>query len=145
MINMSPSQPKMERGIPTKTLFLVIGILALTLSLPVLTRPSFAASSASVSLSYSMKSGTLLVTLSAKDSQFPSQVVAKLFSFYNGASTPFNKQNVVLSTTGSDSVAFTYTVPFQGNGNYKFVGGIYDTHGNLILSASIDPFIKTGH
>lgn len=139
----------MERGVPTKTLFVVVGILALTLSLPMLTRASFATSGTSISLSYSVKTSgtqtTLWVTLSARDSQLPNYVVLSLASYFNGANVAYNSQSVTLTTTGSGSVSFTYTVPFQGNGNYLFVGGVSDTHGHQLLSASIDPFIKTGH
>jgi hypothetical protein len=135
----------------------VIGILMLMFAVPVLARPSFAdstiinashtSSGASISLSYSVKttsSGTTIyVTVSSKDSQYPSYVDVSLSSYFNGATTAFNSQTVTLAPSHG-SVSFLFSVPGQGSGNYLFVGRISATSGSLICQASIDPFIKSG-
>jgi hypothetical protein len=94
---------------------------------------------ASISLSYMVSKSEILVTLSARDAQFPSQIVVSMSAYYNNASTPYSVQSVTLSTNGAGSFSYTFKVMFSGNGNYLFVGGICSTSGSLIAQTSIDP------
>ncbi len=146
---MSPVKLGLPNSSRISSRVLVIGVLALIFALPLMVRASYGASGASISLSYNVKttgSGSVIdVTVSARDSQFPTYVSVSLASYYNGAASPFNSQVVTVLVSGSGSVSQTFFVPFQGNGNYLFDGKISTTSGSLICEAVIDPFIKSGH
>jgi hypothetical protein len=146
---MSPVKPGLQNSSRISSRMLVIGVLAIIFALPMIMHASYGASGASISLGYNVKttsSGTvILVTVSAKDSQFPTYVSVSIASYYNGASSPFNKQIVTVLVSGSGWVSQTFTVPVQGNGNYLFDGKISTTSGSLVCEAVIDPFIKSGH
>ena len=129
-----------------RRLFYVLAIFALVISMPAMTRASFAATGASITMSYSVNtSGSLTyitVVLSAKDSQFPSSVVVTMSSTYKDASTPYNSQTVTVMTGAGGSVSSTFNVPYEGTGNYVFDGSIATAKGSVIMSAMIDPLIE---
>ena len=130
-----------------KSIFLLIGLLALVLSLPAITRlGTYAASGSGVSMSYTVKAvgsqPMIFVTLAARDSQFPSQVVVTMVSYYDGSSSPFNSQHYVVATGPQGGLIYIFSIPYQGSGNYLFVGSVYNAHGVLLMQASIDPLIE---
>ncbi len=133
----------------SSTYLVIIGLLALIVSLPVIARLSYsvaASSGASISLSYSVKTigsqTIIIVTLTARDSQFPTQVVVSLSSNYNGGSSPFNVQTYTVSTSANGLVSYTFNVPFQGYGSYLFTGSVHNIQGGLLAQASIDPSVE---
>jgi len=131
---------------PSKHLFVLLGLLALVVSLPVMARVSSAATGASVSLSYSVN-GTgsqsyILVTITAKDSQFPNSVLISMTSSYNGASSAYNTQSITYTPGPGGSVSHSFNVPYKGTGNYVFTGSVANTKGTILVQATIDPLIE---
>ena len=145
-MRMSQFKGNIVKGPRTSSFLVFFGLLALIVSLPVMARPSYAASSVYISMGYSEKvvdSHTIIyVTITARDSQMPSQIVLTLVSYYNGSSTAFNAQKINSLRGNNGGVSHTFIVPFQEGGNYLFVGSIRDTHGSLLLQSKIDPFIE---
>ena len=134
------------RGRPGRDSFLVVlGLLALVLSVPFMVRTAYGATGASVSMSYTTKlvnsHPEIFVTLSATDSQLPAKIVIYLASYYNGSSTVYNYQ-YVSGSSGNGKVSVTFMVPYVGAGNYVFVGTIRSTSGILLLRCVIDPHIE---
>ena len=144
---MSLVKPNIVRGPRTSSFLVVFGLLALVLSVPFMVRTSYGAAPTSVSMSYTEKhlgSQTVLyVTISARDTQLPSQIFVALASFYNGSSTVFNYQYII-GPSGNGVVSKTFMVPFVGAGNYLFVGSIRSNSANgaLLLRCIIDPHIE---
>jgi hypothetical protein len=121
-----------------------IGLLFLVVAMPLTTLLAGAASG-SMSMGYYTTStpNKIYVTIQATDSQIPSPFTITLSSTYKGVT--FSTEAVVQAPTSTGSVSVTFVVPFQGNGNYLFVGSVHGPQGKLWLKTSIDPFIKTGH
>jgi hypothetical protein len=130
----------------SKFRLILIGLLFLVVSLPLTTQlATYASSGASMSMSYTLKTSApnkIFVTISATDSQLPSSVTVNLHSYYKGATSAFNVQSVVLSPSNGGSVTVTFVVPFQGGGNYLFVGSIVGPLGKVWMKTSIDPHIE---
>lgn len=130
----------------SRRILVVLGVLALVVSLPVVTRTSFASMGATIALSYSVVTvGThayISVVIEARDSQFPNFVVASMTSYFNGSSTAFYNQAVLLTPGPLGGVAYNFIVPFQGAGSYLLVGNILNLKGTVILGAAIDPLIE---
>lgn len=130
----------------SRRILVVLGVLALVLSLPVATRTSFAYTGATISLSYStLNVGThayISVVIEAQDSQFPNFVITSMTVYFNGSSTAFYNQAVLLIPGPRGGVAYDFVVPYQGAGTYLLVGSISNLKGTVILGASIDPLIE---
>jgi uncharacterized membrane protein affecting hemolysin expression len=145
---MNPQTTKLNSRFSSKSILVTIGLLVLIVSLPVMFQPSAnaASSKTSISLSYSLKTvkgqRVMDVALTARDAQFPNRVVVSLSSYYGQSSTPYNVQTHTVSTRGNGQVTYGFTVPFEGKGSYLFTACIYDSHGNLLAQASIDPLIE---
>ncbi len=131
---------------PSKPILVFLGLLALVISMPVMALASSAATGASVSLSYSVeKTGSqayIVVTMTAKDSQFPNSVLVTLTSKFNGASSAYNTQSVTYTPGPAGGVSHSFVVPYIGSGNYLFTGSITNAKGTVIVQATIDPHIE---
>jgi hypothetical protein len=127
-----------------KKILALAAVVALIVCLPLAARMSSAAGGATISLKYAQRhqDNAVLVTLTARDPQFPSDLSLTLQSYYNGAASPFDAQEIAVSSNGGGYVSYVFAVPFQGGGSYLFVGGVYDTHGNLLAESSIDPLLE---
>jgi hypothetical protein len=129
---------------PSKRFLIILGIFALLVGFPAVT--SFAATGASISLSYTQKTtgnvNYIVVQIEAQDSQFPNTVNVTLSSYYNGASVAYNAQSVVVSPGPRGGVVYDFIVGYKGEGNYLFVAGIYNAKGTMLFGASIDPLIE---
>jgi hypothetical protein len=93
-----------------------------------------------ISLSYQMSKTRIFVTVSSSDSQFPCQVLVTLSSSYNGTSSPYNLQRLVVPSIGGH-IAVTFSVPYDGPGDYTFSTSVKTTSGAALLQASLDPRI----
>ncbi len=122
----------------------ILGLLVVVTCLP-LVGPRSASASAmppapTISLSYQMSQTQIFVTVSSSDSQFPSQVMVTLASSYNGTSSPYNVQNVVVPSI-CGRVTVTFSVPYSGQGDYTFSATVKTTSGTLLLQTTLDPRI----
>jgi hypothetical protein len=134
------------RSFPSKPWLVALGLLALVLSMPAMTHVSFAATGASVSMSYSVnKVGTqayITVEIEARDSAFPNSVTVSMTSYYDGSNSPFNVQSVVTTAGPQGGVVHDFVIPYEGAGDYIFTGSISNAKGTVLVSATIDPIIE---
>lgn len=87
-----------------------------------------------------MSQTQIFVTVSSSDSQFPCQVVVTLASSFNGTSSPYNVQKIVVPSI-QGQVTVTFAVPYNGAGDYTFSAAVKTTSGTVLLQATLDPRI----